>query len=227
VPFDPDYFARRAALGQAFQPAEAFRHAYQTNLWAGAESRSGPGSGLDQTAALREGLPDLCRRYGVRVLLDLPCGDWRWMAWVPLPDIQVIGADLLPELAEQNTLNFGVPGRRFTSLDLTRSPLPEADLLLCRDCLVHFSFADIGRALSNIRGSRITWLLTTTFPGQPANREIVTGDWRPINLTRPPVNLPEPVELLNEGCTEGAGVFADKSLGLWRVSDLPDALASA
>lgn len=28
IPFDPDYFARRAAGGQALDPVEAFRHAY-------------------------------------------------------------------------------------------------------------------------------------------------------------------------------------------------------
>jgi hypothetical protein len=187
----------------------------------GGESRSGPGSGLDQTAGLRAALPELCRRRDVRVLLDLSCGNWHWMARVPLPGIHVIGADLLPELVAQTAMNFGIPGRGFVTLDLTCSPLPDADLLLCRDCLVHLSFDDIARALTNIRRSRITWLLTMTFPDQPANREILTGDWRPLNLTRPPFNLPEPVELLNEGCTEGGGAFADKSLGLWRVSDLP------
>ena len=33
-------------------------------------------------------------------------------------------------------------------------------------------------------------------------------------------NLPAPVKLINEGCTEDGGKFADKSLGLWRVEDL-------
>ena len=44
----------------------------------------------------------------------------------------------------------------------------------------------------------------------------MTGDWRPLNLERPPFNLPAPALLLNEGCTEGGDTFADKSLGLWR-----------
>jgi hypothetical protein len=30
------------------------------------------------------------------------------------------------------------------------------------------------------------------------------------------------MRILNEGCTEGRGVFADKSLGLWRTADLRD-----
>ena len=72
VPFDPDYFSRLASAGRPHEPAEAFRHAYRTNLWSGPESRSGPGSGLEQTRVLRTALPDLCHRRGLRSLLDVP-----------------------------------------------------------------------------------------------------------------------------------------------------------
>lgn len=221
VPFDPDYFARRAAEGRQLEPLEAFRHAYRTDFWAGQQSRSGPGSGLDQTANVRTTLPALCQRLGIRMLLDVPCGDFRWMATVTLPDTRYVGGDLLPELVDSNAANFGDSGRRFVHLDLTSSPLPDADLLLCRDCLVHLSFRDILRALENIRCAHITYLLTTTFPEQDANADIVTGDWRPLNLEAPPFGFSPPLELINEHCTEGDGLFADKSLGLWRVVDLP------
>jgi SAM-dependent methyltransferase len=221
VPFDPDYFARRAAAGESLSAAEAFRHALRTNHWAGAESSSGPGSGLDQTRALRTALPALFRRRGISSLLDLPCGDWRWMARVDLGGLGYTGGDLLEELVAQNQKRYGGPSRHFVQLDLTVSDLPGADLLLCRDCLVHLSFADIARAFRNISRSGIALLLTTTFPAQSVNTDIVTGDWRPLNLQEPPFNLPAPAEVINEGCTEGDGVFADKSLGLWRLEDLP------
>ena len=48
----------------------------------------------------------------------------------------------------------------------------------------------------------------------------MTGDWRPLDLERDPFGFPAPLELLNERCTEGGGIFADKSLGLWRTADL-------
>lgn len=221
VPFDPEYFARRAAAGERLEASDTFRHIWRVNHWAGKDSVSGPGSGDDQTAALRTALPELLSRYAIRTLLDVPCGDWRWMAKVPLEGIDYIGGDLLPELVEANRRQHGGPGRRFLALDLTSATLPAADLLLCRDCLVHFSFADIGRALRNVRRSGIAWLLTTTFPAEPANLDIVTGDWRPLNLQLPPFAFPPPVELLNEQCTECDGAFADKSLGLWRADELP------
>jgi hypothetical protein len=221
VPFDPEYFARRAAGGEPLAPVEAFRHAWQANLWGGAESRSGPGSGLDQTATLRAALVVLLRRLAIRSLLDVPCGDWSWMATMDLAGLHYTGGDLLAEIVEQNQRSYAAPDRRFLQLDLTASPLPAADLLLCRDCLVHLSLADIRRGLANVRQSGIPLLLTTTFPGQSSNDDIVTGDWRPLNLQAPPYSFPASIELINERCTEGQGRFRDKSLGLWRTSDLP------
>ena len=141
------------------------------------------------------------------------------MARVDLAGISYTGGDLLPELIEANRARGSA---HFEVLDLTVSPLPPADLLLCRDCLVHFSFADVARALANIARSPITWFLSTTFPAEATNRDIMTGDWRPINLERPPFNLPPPALLLSEGCTEAKGRFPDKSLGLWAVKDLAD-----
>jgi SAM-dependent methyltransferase len=218
VDFDPVHFAHRAADGEQLTPLETFRLIHDRNHWGSNASRSGPGSSSEQTSALQRELPALLQRLGVRSLLDLPCGDANWIAAIEFRGVSYLGADLVPEVIARN--REAHPDRAFTVLDLTTDPLPSADLLLCRDCLVHLSFADITRALANIRRSSITWLLTTTFPAQQGNEDIVTGDWRPINLMRPPFNLPEPEFVLNEQCTENDGRFADKSLGLWKIQKL-------
>jgi hypothetical protein len=103
-------------------------------------------------------------------------------------------------------------------LNLCADPLPEADLIFTRDCLVHLSFADIAKAVANVKASGATWWLTTTFPGCTQNRDIFTGDWRKVNLQLPPFNFPPPERLISEQCTQPHG--EDKSLGLWRVADL-------
>lgn len=143
------------------------------------------------------------------------------MAGVDLHGVRYTGGDIVPEIIAEATRRHGTPGRRFLVLDLTRSPLPAADLLLCRDCLVHLSYADIAKAVANIRSSEIEYLLTTTFTKESRFTDIVTGDWRPIDLEAPPFSFPPPLELLDERCTEQNGAFADKALGLWRVRDLP------
>jgi hypothetical protein len=220
VPFDTRYFERLAARGNTSSLDAIFREIYRRNHWAGAHSPSGPGASPDQTRVLRMALPGLLRQLGVEVLLDLPCGDYSWMRLIDLPVTVYIGADLLPELIQPLQAAYTDPGHRFLVLDLIRDPLPKADLLLCRDCLVHLSFADIRRALGNVVRSRIPYLLTTTFPECELNEDIVTGDWRPLNLEHEPFGFPPPSQLLNEGCSEAGGLFGDKSLGLWQVATL-------
>jgi hypothetical protein len=95
------------------------------------------------------------------------------------------------------------------------------DLILCRDCLVHLSLADIDAALKNIARSGSTYLAATTFPGRGVNPDIKTGGWRPLDLQAHPFYFPEPLAIINEQCTEAAGLYADKSLAVWRVIDLP------
>ena len=48
--------------------------------------------------------------------------------------------------------------RVFLRLDLTRDPLPDGDLILCRDCLVHLPFEDVRRAVRNFKRSGARWL---------------------------------------------------------------------
>jgi hypothetical protein len=220
VPFDPYYFERRAREGQTYDVRGAFEHIHRSRLWTGSESVSGEGAGAAQTSRLATELPVLLREIGTRTLLDLPCGDYGWMKDVDLPVERYIGGDIVPALIAENQARHADERHVFLVLDLTRDTLPAADLLLCRDALVHLSFTDIGAAVANVRHSGIPFLLATTFPDHPENEDILTGDWRLLNLQRAPFRWPAPLRLLNEGCTEGGGRFADKSLGLWAVADL-------
>ncbi|OLB74954.1 MAG: hypothetical protein AUI14_22280 [Actinobacteria bacterium 13_2_20CM_2_71_6] len=204
-----------------YDTEEIFTYIYRANLWGSPESESGVGSELAATAVLRAELPRLLRRYGVRSLLDLPCGDFGWLSQVDLSGIDYTGADIVPDIVVRNTERYRAPNRRFVRLNLNRDPLPRADLVLCRDCLVHLRYAQIFAAFANLRRSGSTYLLATTFVELDANAEIDTGDWRPLNLCLPPFALPKPLAVIVEDCTEIGGAYADKALGLWRIADLP------
>jgi Methyltransferase domain len=198
-----------------------FERIFETNLW-GAGSRSGIGAELTSTTALRERLPAFLGKHAVTSVLDIPCGDYSWLSTVDLA-CKYTGADIVPRLVEENQRRYGGSGARprFLRLDLTADPLPQADVILCRDCLVHLSFRNIFRALGNVRRSGARYLLTTTFLEHEENADIEDGDWRILNLERPPFRLLPPVDVLVEGCVEGGGAYADKALGLWTVADLP------
>ena len=197
---------------------DRFRHFYETNHWSEIESVSGPGSTLEETNSLRESLRKMLYELEVKTLLDLPCGDFHWMQHVDLSEINYIGGDLVSELVERNQSKYASERVGFKKINLLKDSLPNADFILCRDCLVHMSFDDVQAAFMNISRSDVKWLLTTNFPDVKRNNDIVTGQWRPINLMLPPFNLPYPTDVINENCLEIE--FKDKNLSLWSVKEL-------
>jgi hypothetical protein len=203
-------------------PEAVFTEIRRQKRWGDGDSVSGTGSDLQQTSVIRNELPALCRRLSIDSMLDIPCGDFYWMRQVDLSGIDYRGADIVPDLIDENR-QYENANVHFSNLNLIRDPLPKVDIF-CRDCLVHLSFADAISALNNIVVSGATYLLTTTFTGRDKNKNIVTGDWRTLNLERSPFSLPTPLVTINEGCTEDGGIHADKSLGLWKVEDIKRAL---
>ncbi len=201
---------------------EVFFDIYRRRAWGeDCESVSGPGSSSARTSSFRDAIAVLLRELKARTLLDAGCGDFNWMKLVQLDVEQYFGVDVVPELISVNQRLYGNADRTFITLDLSRDPLPKTDLILSRDCLVHFSFRDIFAAINNFRDTEATYLLTTTFPGIDVNLDVVTGGWRYLNLQMPPFNFPEPLKLIEENRIVSEGVTIVKYLGLWHLRDIP------
>ena len=201
--------------------AARFRRIHATNLWGANSSRSGLGSEQAAVTALQRELPSLLRRLGVSSLLDAPCGDASWIHRVDLA-LDYVGIDIVPELIDGLNARAaaGEVKGRYVLGDISKSALPVADAILCRDCLVHLSFENIASATANFRASGATFLIATTFPELQLNRDCEDGDWRALNMELAPFFWPAPLELLNEACSEAAGGYRDKSMGVWRLADL-------
>jgi len=215
------WYQRRNSKFKNKTPNSVFTKIYKDDLWNSAESSSGTGSELEQTKSLRNDLEKLFNELNITSILDLPCGDFKWMQEVDLSKINYTGADIVAELIDKNKTQFVEHDNlRFVVLNLIEEPLPKCDLIMVRDCLVHFSYADVFKAIKNIKSSGCTYLLTTTFTDQKTNHDIVTGDWRAINLQEKPFSFPSPLKIINENCTENHGAFKDKSMALWKLSEL-------
>lgn len=204
---------------------EVFTRAYELNIWNHPESRSGEGSTLANTVVIRQQLPHVLQKYQVTSLLDLPCGDFNWMRHVDLGSVRYTGADIVSPLIAANREQYGTADRVFLEVDLTSDPLPAVDLMLCRDCLIHLSFRDINKFLRNLHDSGILYLLTNTYPERETNTDILTGQFRPVNLEKAPFSFPQPLWTAYEGCSPDSSEeerrFSDKTLALWAVGDLP------
>ena len=195
---------------------DLFTRAYVLNIWGSAESRSGPGSTLERTAALREELPKLFAELGVRSVLDIGCGDFNWFRTLDV-DVHYTGIDVVDELIQENRRRYGRPDRRFEVMEITAQTPPRADLVFTRDCLVHLENSEIETALANIRKSGATYLLATTFVDRTTNPDIPSGAWRPINLEKPPFSLGPPLRLISESQNVEDDRWTDKAMGLWKL----------
>jgi len=189
------------------------------NIFGGKESRSGEGSSLLQTANIRREIPRLLKELNIETMLDAPCGDLFWIKEVDLPVKEYIGIDIVEDLIIINNKKHKTEQRSFLELNIIENVIPKADLIFCRDCLVHLSFDQCRKVINNLKKSGSIYLLTTTFTERSENEEL-NGIWRTLNLEKPPFNFPTPLQIINENCTEYNGDYSDKSLGLWRLEDI-------
>lgn len=197
---------------------EVFSIIYKENHWRDRESVSGTGSNERTTQEVISILNHVIQHFSIKSMVDIPCGDFNWMKKVDLEGIDYLGGDIVQTLIDHNQESFASDYISFKKLNLLDTDLPNVDLIFTRDCLVHFSYTDIVRAIENVKKSGSLYWLTTTFP-KHSNHNITTGDWRPLNLTQAPFYLKEPVALFNECCEEDER-YLDKSLALWKIADL-------
>lgn len=184
----------RRKIFESGNTAAVFDKIYELNWWGSEESVSGTGSTLHYTENLRQQLPVLFRQFHIRSVFDAPCGDFNWMGRVldAHPDVEYSGADIVSRLIEGNRARYETENIRFSVINIISDKFPNADLWICRDCLIHLSFHDIFLSLRNFVDSRIPWMLTTTHINNSGfvNVDIRTGDARAIDLFSAPFFLP-------------------------------------
>lgn len=208
--------AYHAARGALLRPSlkTVFSQIYHAKLWMDSESVSGRGSTLARTATIVATVPVLLDELEVKTLLDAACGDFNWMSHTPLNDVKYVGCDVVPELIKRNRSLYDNDHRTFIVRDITTQKLPDADAILCRDCLIHLSFKRIRDAVRNFRKTSAIYLLCTTHTSVRENTDCPDGGWRSVNLQLPPFNFPRPLKLIVEDAESG------KHLGVWRLEEL-------
>lgn len=203
-----------------------FTNIYKSNRWGSDESASGRGSELRQTGEVREAIGRVIIDYGIKSVVDAPCGDFNWMPHVlsQFPAITYSGFDIVEALIEQLQRQYAdQPNWNFAVADITKDPLPAVDLIVCRDCLVHLTTNDARRALGNILITGARYLLATTYPNETTNRDTNDGHWRPINLQEPPYSLPEYIDIYDTDFRDGGRNHPGNHLALWDLDSLRQA----
>lgn len=209
------FFERQLAKFRSLEGR--FDRIYEKGKWSGGgdETKSGAGSTLAATQRIRRSIPELLQSVGARGLLDVGCGDYNWMKDVNLP-CRYHGVDIVSSVIKANQEQYSGPEVSFTCLNAVSGPLPSGfDVILCREVLFHLSFHDATSMLRNIAASDATYLLATTSPELAANHDIDSGEFRNLNLRKPPFDFPAPEKTITDSTVSGG-----RALGFWKISVL-------
>ncbi len=200
---------------------QVFSTIFREDTWQGTV-KSGPGSSLKVTERLRAALAERFAALEVRTLCDAPCGDCTWIHEITGSLDFYFGIDVVPELIVGN-LAKGFPlNHLFRYADITRETPPRVDAIFCRDCLVHLPFEAATSAINHFKASGSKYLFATTFIRLETNTQARMGTWRPLNMQKPPFEFPPPLDIIRERQDNPQDKYADKSIGVWKIADLPN-----
>jgi hypothetical protein len=138
-------------------------------------------------------MPTMFDSMDIKSVFDASCGDMHWLQYeLKEAYFNYLGGDIVGEIVNANKKKFETSKVIFIKFDIATDIFPAADVSLCRAVLFHLSFRDIYLALEQFAASNIKYILTTNCVTNKnhTNKDILTGDWRSLNLVLPPFNFP-------------------------------------
>lgn len=193
---------------------EVFEDIIKNKKWK--DHLCGPGSTMNYTQNIRKELPIMIEKFKIKSILDLPCGDFSWMSTIKFPGhVKYIGADIVEFMINENRKKY--PEVDFRTVDLTTDRLPDVDLLICRDCLLHLNFTNIEKVLKNISDSNINYILMSNWFEQYDNyKDIRIGKGRGLNFLTDPYNFSAPLYSI----TDFIDGFPKREMLLWSIDQI-------
>jgi len=140
----------------------------------------GRGSTMANTKAVRDWLPKIAAKYGIRSVNDAGAGDMHWIRHVDW-DVEYAGYDLIPR--HQDVKQW----------DIAINPLPKADAILCRFVIGHLDPLNAAAAIGNFRMSGSTYLIASN-PTNPDPASDLYGTFNKWDLRAAPFDLGAPLE---------------------------------
>jgi SAM-dependent methyltransferase len=178
---------------------DVFTSIYQENQWGGepGEYCSGSGSTEEQASNYASRVRAFIGAKGITSVVDLGCGDFVVGSRLVTNGIKYIGVDVVAPLVHRNLMRFASENVTFVHADITKDPLPDADLCLLRQVLQHLSNAEIEQVLEKTEKYKYI-LVTEHYPspsvGVVPNKDKPHGadtriyDNSAVFLDRPPFN---------------------------------------
>jgi SAM-dependent methyltransferase len=126
------------------------------------------------------------KEHHIQSVVDFGCGDWEFSKVINWDGISYTGFDVIAKLIDRNGIIYGNDHIQFYKADGLDIDLPRADLLICKDVLQHLNNEDVHKFITQIY--KYKYCLITNDLGEE-NDNIVRGQTRGLDLTKPPFNV--------------------------------------
>jgi SAM-dependent methyltransferase len=173
----------------------AFDDIYKSAAWgknAEGVGNSGFGSKLQTTLLYRTFLAQMMKDLKVQSVVDAGCGDWEFSQAIDWTGIDYKGYDIVPAVVEHDKQTYGKPNIQFFNADIIETDLPPADLLISKHVLQHLPSADVQKFLTK-QLPKYKYIVLTDGVNRDTmsstNPDIKPGQYRPLDLTKPPFNV--------------------------------------
>jgi SAM-dependent methyltransferase len=186
-----------ANKGEYLSDAEkAFTDIYTHGFWGrdvNGQPTSGSGSSLEEGLPFIQYVQDFLQNHNIQSVVDLGCGDWVLAQKIDWGRRNYLGIDIVEFLVKKNQSLYGSDTIHFLHMDASLEPIPVADLLICKDVLMHLPNSDIHYILSESKKYKYCLLINDiNFSGAiggVVNNDVQTGWYRHIDLTQAPFSL--------------------------------------
>ena len=197
----PVVAAAKPIIATEAETRDAFEKIYRDADWGtntGGVGNSGTGSTVEATELYRAYLQSFMKEHQIKSVVDAGCGDWEFSQKIDWKGIDYKGYDIVAKLIDANKKRFGRPNVQFFVGNMIEDELPAADLLVSKHVLQHLPNSDVKVFLDKQLKKYKHVLLTNGVNKvylSATNTDIKPGEYRELDITRPPFDVPAAKDL--------------------------------
>ena len=140
---------------------QVFEKIYEKKKWGSNGTLSGEGTRPEAAAEYVLYLSNfLLAHPEINSILDIGHGDWKMWPDKYFSKFEYTGIDITSSVVDNCNRQFGNDHQRFIEADFLESELPQADLLLIKDVLIHLSNVDIKKTLGKLSKFKYSIVVT-------------------------------------------------------------------
>lgn len=163
---------------------------YREDRWGGG---SGPGSKAETTVEYRAFVEHFIRQETISTVLDVGCGDGELARLMNWECADYSGIDPSVEAIASARKKSPDDEHRFKAIGLKEALSHSTQrgsfsLAIVKDVFQHLPFAKIREVLRSLKSFRHV-LVTNDIPPDGEQPDCREGDWRPVDITLPPLNV--------------------------------------